>query len=175
MKNANSNLKKALGGQLALSILLTLGLPVGIVFIIIGAINMDANVVYKVMLGIGITLAVLGFYGSPIAWVKYGPQKKYPRVIDAIKFEGFRDTGEIANHLSMQPKDVQDAVRVCIDKQYLTGYTIEDTKIIPLNNRPDDLGVYTVECPYCGGITQTSNNLQVKCEFCGRMIDVERK
>lgn len=175
MKNANSNLKKALGGQLALAILLTIGLPLGIVFIIIGATNKDANVGYKVMLGIGITLAVLGFYGSPMAWVKYGPQKKYARIIDAIKREGFRDINEIANHLSMQPKDVQDAVRVSIDKQYLTGYTIEDTKIIPLNNRPDDLGVYTIECPYCGGITETSNNLQVKCQFCGRMIDVERK
>lgn len=175
MKNANSNLKKALGGQLALAILLTIGLPLGIVFIIIGATNKDASVVYKVMLGIGITLAVLGFYGSPMAWVKYGPQKKYARIIDAIKREGFRDVNEIANHLSMQPKDVQDAVRVSIDKQYLTGYTIEDTKIIPLNNRPDDLGVYTIECPYCGGITETSNNLQVKCQFCGRMIDVERK
>ena len=31
------------------------------------------------------------------------------------------------------------------------------------------------QCPYCGGITQTSNNLQVKCEYCGRMIDVEKK
>lgn len=175
MKNANSNLKKALGGQLALAIFLTLGLPVGIVFIIIGAVNKDANVVYKVMLGIGITLAVLGFYGSPIAWVKYGPQKRYARIIDAIKREGFRDVNDIARHLSMQPKDVQDAVRVSIDKQYLTGYTIEDTKIIPLNNRPDDLGVYTIECPYCGGITETSNNLQVKCQFCGRMIDVEKK
>lgn len=175
MKNANSNLKKALGGQLTLAILLTIGLPLGIVFIIIGATNKDASVVYKVMLGIGITLAVLGFYGSPMAWVKYGPQKKYARIIDAIKREGFRDVNEIANHLSMQPKDVQDAVRVSIDKQYLTGYTIEDTKIIPLNNRPDDLGVYTIECPYCGGITETSNNLQVKCQFCGRMIDVEKK
>ena len=86
MKNANSNLKKALGGQLALSILLTLGLPVGIVFIIIGAINMDANVVYKVMLGIGITLAVLGFYASPIARVKYGPQKKYQILLDYLQF-----------------------------------------------------------------------------------------
>lgn len=101
--------------------------------------------------------------------------KRYARIIDAIKREGFRDVNDIARHLSMQPKDVQDAVRVCIDKQYLTGYTIEDTKIIPLNNRPDDLGVYTVECPYCGGITETSNNLQVKCPYCGRMIDVERK
>lgn len=175
MKNANSNLKKALGGQLALAIFLTIGLPVGIVLIIIGATNKDASVGYKVMLGIGIALVVLGFYGSPMAWVKYGPQKKYARIIDAIKREGFRDINEIANHLSMQPQDVQDAVRVCIEKQYLTGYTIDDTKIVPLNDRPDDLGVYTVECPYCGGITETSNNLQVKCQFCGRMIDVEKK
>ena len=175
MKNTNNNLNKALSKQLALAILLTIGLPVGIVFIIIGAVNLYASVGYKVMLGVGIALVVLGFYGSPMAWVKYGPQKKYARIIDAIKREGFRDINEIANHLSMQPQDVQDAVRVCIDKQYLTGYTVDDTKIVPLNDRPEDLGVYTVECPYCGGITETSNNLQVKCQFCGRMIDVEKK
>lgn len=110
-----------------------------------------------------------------MSWVSYAPKKKYARVIDAIKREGFRDATEIANHLSMQPNEVIDAVRVCIDKQYLTNYTIEENKIIPLNNRPDDLGLYTVQCPYCGGITQTSNNLQVKCEYCGRMIDVEKK
>lgn len=175
MKNANSNLKKAINKQLALAIFLTIGLPVGIVFIVLGATNKDVNAGYKAMLGIGIALVVLGFYGSPMAWVKYGPQKKYLRIIDAIKQEGFRDVNEIANHLSMQPQDVQDAVRVCIDKQYLTGYTIDGDTIVPLNNRPDDLGVYTVECPYCGGITETSNNLQVKCQFCGRMIDVEKK
>ncbi len=175
MKNTNSTLKKALSKQLALAIFLTIGLPVGIVCIVVGAVNLYANVGYKIMLGIGVALVVLGFYGSPVVWGKYGTKKKYPRIIDAIKREGFRDIGEIANHISMRPKDVQDAVRVCIDKQYLTGYTIEDTKIVPLNNRPDDLGVYTIECPYCGGITETSNNLQVKCQFCGRMIDVEKK
>ena len=175
MKNANSKLKKAQNKLLAVAIFLTIGFPIGIVLIVLGAKNMDAGALYKAMLGIGIALVVLGFYGAPIAWVKYGPQKKYDRIIDAIKREGFRNVNEIANHLSMQPKDVQDAVRVCIDKQYLLGYTIDEDTIVPLNNRPDDLGMYTVECPYCGGITQTSNNLQVKCDFCGRMIDVERK
>ena len=175
MKNANSKLKKAINKQLAVAILLTIGLPLGITLIIIGATNKDAGALYKAMLGIGIAFTVLGFYGAPIAWVKYGPQKKYSRIIDAIKREGFRDTNDIAKHLSMQPADVQSAVQVCIEKQYLTDYTIDETRIVPLNNRPDDLGMYTVECPYCGGITQTSNNLQVKCEYCGRMIDVERK
>lgn len=175
MKNVNSNLKKALNKQLAIAILLTIGFPIGIVLTIIGAKDLDNGALYKAMLGVGIVLDVLGFYGAPIAWTKYGPQKKYARIIDAIKREGFRDTNDIAKHLSMQPNEVQGAVQVCIEKQYLTDYTIDDTKIVPLNNRPDDLGVYTVECPYCGGITQTSNNLQVKCDFCGRMIDVERK
>ena len=131
--------------------------------------------IFTAIMAIGIVFVVLGFYGSPIAWVRYAPQKKYARIIDAIKREGFRDTTEIANHLSMQPNEVIDAVRVCIDKQYLCDYTIEDTKILPLNNRPDDIGTYTVQCPYCGGITQTSNNLQVKCDYCGRMIDVKKK
>lgn len=175
MKNSNSNLKKALTRQLIVAILLTIGLPAGIVLIIVGATNTDSGALYRAILGVGIAFAVLGFYGAPIAWVKYGPQKRYSRIIDAIKREGFRDVNDIARHLSMQPADVKSAVQVCIEKQYLTDYTIEDTKIVPLNNRPDDLGMYTVECPYCGGITQTSNNLQVKCEFCGRMIDVKRK
>lgn len=176
MKNEKSKLQKNLTKQLVLSIALTVMLPLGIAMTIVGATRKEeGGALFTAIMAIGIVFVVLGFYGSPIAWVRYAPQKRYARIIDAIKREGFRDATEIANHLSMQPNEVIDAVRVCIDKQYLCDYTIEDTKILPLNNRPDDIGVYTVQCPYCGGITQTSNNLQVKCEYCGRMIDVEKK
>lgn len=176
MKNEKSKLQKNLTKQLALSIVLTIMLPLGIAMTIIGATRKEeGGAIFTAIMAIGIVFVVLGFYGSPMAWVRYAPQKRYARIIDAIKREGFRDTTEIANHLSMQPNDVIDAVRVCIDKQYLCDYTIEDTKILPLNNRPDDIGTYTVQCPYCGGITETSNNLQVKCSYCGRMIDVEKK
>lgn len=176
MKNEKSKLQKNLTKQLVLSITLTVMLPLGIAMTIVGATRKEeGGALFTAIMAIGIVFVVLGFYGSPMAWVRYAPQKRYARIIDAIKREGFRDATEIANHLSMQPNEVIDAVRVCIDKQYLCDYTIEDTKILPLNNRPDDIGVYTVQCPYCGGITQTSNNLQVKCEYCGRMIDVEKK
>lgn len=176
MKNEKSKLQKNLTKQLVLSITLTVMLPLGIAMTIVGATRKEeGGALFTAIMAIGIVFVVLGFYGSPMAWVRYAPQKRYARIIDAIKREGFRDATEIANHLSMQPNEVIDAVRVCIDKQYLCDYTIEDTKILPLNNRPDDIGVYTVQCPYCGGITRTSNNLQVKCEYCGRMIDVEKK
>lgn len=171
-----NKLQKNLSLRLLISIILTVMFPLGIAMTVIGATRKeDGGVVFTAIMAIGIVFVVLGFYGAPMSWVSYAPKKKYARVIDAIKREGFRDATEIANHLSMQPNEVIDAVRVCIDKQYLTNYTIEENKIIPLNNRPDDLGLYTVQCPYCGGITQTSNNLQVKCEYCGRMIDVEKK
>lgn len=176
MKNEKSKLQKNLTKQLVLSIALTVMFPLGIAMTVVGATRKEeGGAIFTAIMAIGIVFVVLGFYGSPIAWVRYAPQKKYARIIDAIKREGFRDTTEIANHLSMQPNEVIDAVRVCIDKQYLCDYTIEDTKILPLNNRPDDIGTYTVQCPYCGGITQTSNNLQVKCDYCGRMIDVKKK
>lgn len=175
MKNEKSRLQKDLAKQLVLSIVLTVMLPLGVVLTVVGAIQMEKGALFTAIMAIGIVFVVLGFYGSPIAWSRYSPKKKYPRIIDAIEREGFRDTTEIANHLSMPQKDVVEAVRVCVDKQYLCNYTIDGTKILPINNRPDDIGVYTVRCPYCGGITQTSNNLQVKCEYCGRMLDVKKK
>lgn len=175
-KNKTTKLQRNLTKQLLISIILTVMFPLGIAMTIVGATRKEeGGALFTAIMAIGIVFVVLGFYGSPMAWIRYAPQKKYSRVIDAIKREGFRDATEIANHLSMQPNEVIEAVRVCIEKQYLTDYTIEENKIIPLNNRPDDLGVYTVQCPYCGGITQTSNNLQVKCQYCGRMIDVEKK
>ena len=151
-------------------------LPSGIAMIIVGATNRaNGGALFTAIMAIGIVFVVLGFYGAPIAWVRYFPQKRYVRIIDCITKEGFRDATEIANHLSMQPNEVVEAVRVCIDKQYLTNFTIDDTKILPLNNRPEDIGVYTIRCPFCGGITETSNNLQVKCQYCGRMLDIEKK
>ncbi len=158
-----------------MSITLTVLLPLGIALTIIGATKTEEGALFTAIMAIGIVFVVLGFYGSPIAWVRYGAQKKYTRIIDAIVREGFRDTAEIANHLSMPKKEVVEGVRACIDKQYLCGYTIGGDKILPINNRPDDIGMYTVQCPYCGGITQTSNNLQVKCAYCGRMLDVKKK
>lgn len=178
MKNdtKKTKLQKHLTRQLAVSVVFTLLLPIGVVLTVLGATGKDeGGALYTAMMSIGIIFMVLGFYGSPIAWVRYAPQKKYARIIDAIKREGFRDANEIANHLSMQPIEVVGAIRTCIDKQYLTDYTIEDTTILPINNRPDDLGMYTIQCPYCGGITKTSNNLQVRCEYCGRMLDVKKK
>lgn len=178
MKNdtKKTKLQKHLTRQLVVSVVFTLLLPIGVVLTVLGATGKDeGGALYTAMMSIGIIFMVFGFYGSPIAWVRYAPQKKYARIIDAIKREGFRDANEIANHLSMQPIEVVGAIRTCIDKQYLTDYTIEDTTILPINNRPDDLGMYTIQCPYCGGITKTSNNLQVRCEYCGRMLDVKKK
>ncbi len=176
MKNDKTKLQKSLARQLALSIILTIMFPLGIAMTVVGATSKEeGGAAFTAIMVIGIIFVVLGFYGAPMSWVRYAPQKRYTRIIDSIKREGFRDTDEIANHLSMQPKEVVEAVRVCIDKQFLTDYTIDGTKIVPLNNRPDDIGTYTVQCPYCGGITQTSNNLQVKCQYCGRMLDVDKK
>ncbi len=178
MKNntKKTKLQKHLTRQLVVSVVFTLLLPIGVVLTVLGARGKDdGGALYTAMMSIGIIFMVLGFYGSPIAWVRYAPQKKYARIIDAIKREGFRDANEIANHLSMQPIEVVGAIRTCIDKQYLTDYTIDGNTVLPINNRPDDLGMYTIQCPYCGGITKTSNNLQVRCEYCGRMLDVEKK
>ncbi len=175
MKNEKSKLQKDLSKQLALSITLTVLLPLGVVLTIVGATKLEKGSLFTAIMAIGIVCVVLGFYVSPITWSHYSLKKKYPRIIDAIEREGFRDSTEIANHLSMPQKDVVNAVRVCVDKQYLCNYTIDGTKILPINNRPDDIGMYTVRCPYCGGITETSNNLQVKCEYCGRMLDVKKK
>lgn len=175
MKN-QPKLQKHLRFQLALSCLLSVMLPCGIAMIIVGATNKaNGGALYTAILAIGIVFVVLGFYGAPISWVRYFPQAKYVRIIDCITREGFRDATDIANHLSMQPDEVIEAVRTCISKQYLTGYTIDDSNILPLNNRIEDIGVYTVRCPHCGGTTETSNNLQVKCRYCGQMIDVKKK
>lgn len=127
-----NKLQKNLSLRLLISIILTVMFPLGIAMTVIGATRKeDGGAVFTAIMAIGIVFVVLGFYGAPMSWVTYAPKKKYARIIDAIKREGFRDATEIANHLSMQPNEVIDAVRVCIDKQYLTNYTIEETKLSP--------------------------------------------
>ncbi len=171
MDNVNAKLKKTLEKKLALCLLLTFLLPLGIIMTVSGALNMATSKLHTAIMAIGVIFIVLGFYGSPVAWTKFSAQKKYIRVIVAIENEGFRDTTEIAKHLSMPQKDVVEAIRFSIEKQYLTDYTLDGTTILPLNNNCEP-SVRSVQCPHCGGITESCEK-QVKCQYCGRTIDVE--
>lgn len=68
MKQKDS-LKKTLTAKLIVSIILTIGFPVGIALAVVGGTRMEEGALFKVLLGIGIVGVVLGFYGAPISWI----------------------------------------------------------------------------------------------------------
>lgn len=165
-------LKKTLTAKLIVSIILTIGFPVGIALAVVGGTRMEEGALFKALLGIGIVGVVLGFYGAPISWIQYGQQKKYQRIILAVTEEGFRDINDVARHLAIKPEEALEAVNFCIIKRYLKGFTVDGTQIKQFYAPKADQK-FSIQCPFCGGVTESDNPNEVKCEFCGRIITVD--
>lgn len=165
-------LKKNITTKLIVSIILSIGFPVGIALAVVGGTRMDEGALFKALLGIGIVGVVLGFYGAPVAWIQYGQQKRYQRIVVAITEEGFRDTTDIARHLAIKPEEAVEAVNFCINKRYLKGFTVNGTQIKQIYAPKADQK-FSIQCPFCGGVNESDNPNEVKCEFCGRIITVE--
>lgn len=71
-----TKLQKNLNVKLLTSIILSVMLPSGIAMIIVGATNRESGgALFTAIMAIGIVFVVLGFYGAPIAWMRYFPQK----------------------------------------------------------------------------------------------------
>lgn len=161
---------KSLSRTLAASIIFTIALPLGIVLTVVGAVNLDQSALFKAFLGIGIACVAVGFYGTPLAWIKYGETKKYGRIMYAITSEGLQNADDIGRHLDLKTKEVCDAVVLCIKKKYLQGYTLNGTEILPVYAKKKDR-TFALHCPYCGGITESDDPHQTTCSFCGRNVE----
>ncbi len=126
------------------------------------------------LIAIGALCVVAGFYGTPFSWVAYANKKKTKRVVDAIVEENYRSVSRISGHLGMPQKEVVAHVLYAIKKRELHGFTIDDDRIVRVENLKEEDIEHSVECPYCGGISYT-NDLQkaTRCGYCGRVIEID--
>lgn len=158
-------LKKYTTKRLFVALLLTAFLPLGVFMIIYGASKGMGTV-----LGIGIGLAVVGFYGCPIAWVQYSSKTRWRTLLRLIEQENFYSSEQIAAHLSLKESDVARDINDLILHGFLKGYVFKDG-ILRLNTfkKQSEKDVLKRPCPNCGGLA-AYNGIDFVCPYCGSVF-----
>ncbi len=147
-------------------------LSVGFVFGILGII-FGATKGITLLLVAGIVMTVLGFYGAPLVWIKYGEQGSYLAVLDCIVNDNLLSINSIASSIGKQPKAVLGIVNQLIAKRYLKGYFVENGELKPIQNEQEDV-VITHKCPYCGATLSLDKEIS-SCEYCGAKLKIKIK
>lgn len=158
MKNLNGKISL----YFILSLLFTIFLPTGIVLIIMGASKST------LILVAGIIMVVLGFYGAPILWIKYGEMKSNKRVLQAIEIDKIFTVKEIAEQLNQPEADVRGKINNLIVNRFLIGYLFKNENQLVLNEKKA-LNRTKNSCPCCGGKMVIEDNME-KCEYCGYVV-----
>lgn len=109
-------LKQSHTKTLIFALLLSIGFVLGILGIIFGAVN---GMTW--LLVIGIIATVMGFYGAPLVWIRYGEQSSYLAVLECIEIDNIFVLDDIANNLGKKPREILGRVNYLISKRYLTA------------------------------------------------------
>ena len=188
---------KAKNKRFAIAMTLTIFLIIGIPLIIVGAIF---GGVYFTIMGFGILLTVLGFYGTPIAWTTYGNFKRDVNIAESINTDGIREISVICNLYGLTPKVAYDTISKLIQKRYVKnlifnasgtelilneGYVNLDREkqlksskralLCPFCGAQVELVGYSGKCPYCGNLVESEALNAKKYRFCGLTVSSHNK
>lgn len=172
----NKTKKKKLTTAVVLSIMFVVGIPC----IIVGATFGGAMFA---LMGFGIFCVVMGFYGSPIAWVNYGNFKRDVNIANSINFDGIRKISVICTLYGINEKTAYEIVSNLIQKRYVQNlvFNADGTELV-LNDgyvnieREKHLksAPKSVACPFCGAQVEALG-MSAKCPYCGNLIDLSDK
>lgn len=163
-----------LGKRKTLAIILSVMLVAGVPILIVGATRLHQNGGFVAMLVIGIVFTVLGFYGTPLAWVQVGTASRRAMLVRAINEEHLYTVQELAVRLDITEKDASAFMRECMQKGYLTGYMRDGDRLILNENVALGPKEYSVECSHCGAYV-TCSEKDAKCPYCGCALPVPKK
>ncbi len=154
-----------------LAFLLSVFFPAGILSIVFGATNG-----IKFLLVAGIIMTVLGFYGTPLAWVNFAKYKSLKLTLFLIEKENIYSVDELSNQQSKNKKYIVENISKLIEIGCLTGYLFVDKERLVLNeNRKQGLKVPIKEkCPNCGGLMDSDGTIST-CSYCGLVKRSEKK
>lgn len=166
MEKINSSKKsidKDIRKMFCLAIVLSVVFVVGIPLLIISAINGTT-----VVLILGILMVVVGFYGTPLAWIGYGNIRALRRVVDAVMEEHLTTNQEIAKHLQISEKSAKENITKAINKKYITGYLYDGTALtVNQKKAPAKKEVTATNiCSRCGAQMEVDKN-GMRCLYCG--------
>lgn len=159
METGKTEFQKSKRKRLFLAFGFTLALPVGVVMIILGAVNG----IWAVM-GIGIALAVCGFYGTPLLWVGYAAFAGNESVYRVITEDGLMSVNMICSTLGMKRRSAVRHINYLLSKRYLAGYKFDGNDTVePLIRKKK---VFLGKCPNCGAAL-TAKDDGLHCPYCG--------
>lgn len=154
--------------KMIMGIILPILLVAGIIFIIMFA---KKN---TILLVVGIAFVVLGFYGTPLAWVSYAAKKTDIRLLSLIYDENIYTIDGLASQLGQSVENTLAEVRNLISQGYLTGYLLKDNSYLELNTyEKQGKRAVVVKCPSCGAKTKITGTKGF-CEYCGESIEVDQ-
>lgn len=156
-------IKKSFITAIVLSISFVLGIPA----IIFGAIGGKWG-----LLVLGIIATVVGFYGTPFAWISYGEKKRALRVVDCITREHILSIREIAMQLQWKEREVKGIVQKSIVNNYIAGYIFDGERLTLNEKKPQQQGKERVQnkCSACGA-TLTKTETGFYCSYCGAIFE----
>lgn len=157
---------KAVRKQLILSLVLSCMLVAGIPMIIFGASNK-----LWFLMAAGILFTVLGFYGTPMAWVSYGNKVGLRRVVYAVTREHLLAVEKISAQLGKPEKNIRALLDECFQKGYLPGYVRQGDTISLNEAKAPEETLHAAVCPYCGAKYTYRGTEEPVCPYCGAMSE----
>lgn len=153
----NKNFYKKLKINLAVSLIITVLLIIGIPLIPVGA-SKGITILWI----IGIVFTAVGFYGTPLMWVSYGNLRSLLPVYESITQGGIRDIQTLSQTLAITEKQALEKVETLKKGMYLFGYTVTlyptQTKVEKTEN--------SVQCKNCGATFKIKGDVG-ECPYCG--------
>lgn len=158
------------------SLLLSVGFPAGILSIIFSRTMPHPS---TALLVVGIVLTVLGFYGMPLLWVKFGELKGKQKFCNQIKIDNVQSIETLAKLNNVEQDVMLKTVRGLIAERLLTGYEIvDDTFVVPSQckviTKQDAVKIsgkaITLSCAGCGAPVEFVEGEKLVCPYCGRAI-----
>lgn len=120
------------------------------------------------LLILGIVFTVVGFYGTPLIWIKFGNDIQVARVVDAVLEEKLLSNREISQYLQKDEKLVKSMITTAIKKKYLTGF-LYDGVTLSLNEKKRQIGKKNNKCENCCGLMEELDDA-FYCPYCGSKI-----
>jgi len=146
---------------LIISLLLTAGLPAGIVILVSSASNGNSG-----GLTIGIVMTVVGFYGAPISWTQFAEICVCNRVLSAIIDRHLLSVKDISQGTALSEKTVVSKINYCMAKGYLKNYLFNNARLVPVTEK-----FYSFTCGSCGASFKCSErDVNPSCPYCGTLI-----
>ena len=156
-----------------LAVLLSVGLVAGIPMIVVGAVN---GGLFKIMMGFGIVMTVLGFYGTPISWVGYGNKSKRLAIVRSIEVDKVYDIAALSRMYNLNHKMMVAEISKAIEKGALKGliFNKDYTALIYNDDFYSSVESYkkAAKCAFCGALVEF-NGRGGKCPYGGNILTAE--